>query len=46
MDEVGKINSYDHYTVAAIPSHKAKALLPLLNAAKLKGTRHKIHLIQ
>ena len=46
MDEVGKINSYDHYTVAAIPSHKAKALLPLLNAAKLKGTRHKIHLIK
>lgn len=46
MDEVGKINSADHYTIVAIPSTKAKRLLPILNATKLKGTRYKIHIIR
>ena len=46
MNEVGKINSADHYTIVAIPADKAPSLLPALNAAKLKGTRYKIHIIK
>lgn len=46
MEEIGKINSADHYSVVAIPTAKARKLLPLLNAAKLKGARYKIHIIK
>lgn len=46
MNEVGKINSADHYSIVAVPAYKAKSLLPILNAAKLKGTRYKIHLVE
>lgn len=46
MEEIGKINSADHYSVVSIPAIKARKLLPLLNVAKLKGTRHKIHIIK
>lgn len=42
--EVGVINVYDHYALAAIPAVKAKRALKLLSEAKLKGRKVRLSL--
>lgn len=37
--EIGKINVYDHYALAAVPATKAEAVITKLKANKIKGKK-------
>lgn len=41
-DEVGAINSHDHYTLVAVPSSKAKSILDRISTQKIKNHRVRI----
>lgn len=41
-DKIGKIDVRDHYSLVAIPKSIVKEILPLLQTAKIKGTRRRI----
>ncbi len=43
-DEIGKINVYDHYALAAVKTADPKGLVDKLNALKVKGERRRITL--
>ncbi len=44
--EIGKINVYDHYALAAIPASKAREVEERIREEKVKGTRRKITLMK
>lgn len=43
--EIGKIDVYDHYALAAIPADKAKEIEKRISTEKIKGERRKITLM-
>ena len=44
--DIGRIDVRDHYSLAAIPRHKAQNVLALLQAAKIKGKKVRISLLK